>query len=141
MTGVKTVPEGRRHHTVAWLSGAAVIAALMPGTCPACWPGYVGLAASLGLGATGAARAPGVLFASLLCAAAGGIVRQAWRRGAWAAGIAALVGTALLIEAWCLGRAGHLRVIGTVLLIGSAFECLKRPAQRKPVLITIERRD
>lgn len=125
----------------AWVAGLAAGTAWLPGFCPACWPGYLGLLSSAGLGAMAPWIRSTTAFAILLAVATVPLFVQIAKRRAWDAALSALTGAALLVEARWLGSATGLQILGTVLLVASAIASTTRPAPAAPALITIGRRD
>lgn len=131
-----------RHRLLpTWVGSLTVGATLVPGLCPACWPGYIGLVSSAGVGVTAPRIQSTWAFAALLALAIVPLGVQIVRRRSWDAGLTALTGAALLVEARWLGGSTGLQVLGTILLIASALASTRRPAPVAPVLITIGRRD
>lgn len=135
------MPNHERRVLPTWVGGLALGAAYLPGLCPACWPGYLGLVSSAGLGATAPWIRSTAIFTGMLILAVLPLGWQIVRRRSWDAGIAALTGTALLLEARWLGGSAGLQVLGTVLLVASATASTTRPAPAAPTLISIKRRN
>ena len=125
----------------AWVGGLALGAVYLPGLCPACWPGYLGLLSSAGLGVSSPWIRSTAAFAALLLLAIVPLGFQIARRRAWDAAITALTGAVLLVEARWLGGSVGLQALGTVLLVASAAASTTRPAPATPTLISIKRRD
>jgi hypothetical protein len=80
-------------------------------------------------------------FAVLHALAVAPLGLQIAKRRARDAGLAALTGAVLLVEARWLGGSVGLQVLGTLLLVASAATSTTRPAPPAPALIRIERRD
>lgn len=125
----------------AWVTGFTLGAICLPGLCPACWPGYLGLVSAAGVGAAGPWIRTTWAFAAMLSLAVVPLGIQIVRRRAWDAGVTALVGTGLLIEARWLGNSTSVQAMGTVLLVASALASTWKPAPPAPALITIKRRE
>jgi hypothetical protein len=125
----------------AWVGGFTLGAACLPGLCPACWPGYIGLVSSAGVGAAAPWIRSTAVFAVLIVLATAPLALQIFRRRAWDATLTALTGAALLIEARWLGGSTWLQTLGTILLVASAIASTSKPAPAAPALINITRRE
>jgi hypothetical protein len=124
----------------AWAALVGLAAAGFPGACPACWPGYVGIASSLGVGAISPFLVPIKGFALLIVL---GVTPLAWslvRRREWVGLVALITGGALLLEARWLGGAPGLHLLGVVILVATAITTNRRLACVRPSLIQIGRR-
>lgn len=121
----------------AWMTGVGLGTWLIPGFCPACWPGYAGFALSAGLGVTAVAIPANLIFVTLLLLALIPLGVQISRRKRWDLVSPAVVGAALLAEARWAGGSALLQALGTSILLASALEALHRPASVRPRLIQI----
>lgn len=124
----------------AWVAMLLACLTAVPGVCPACWPGYVGLISSAGLGVLGEGASSGILYLSLSVLVAVPLGVQILRRRDLHAGAAAIVGLGLIVEARWLGGNRSLHALGTILLIGSALVATRRTAPAVAPLIQIRLR-
>ena len=114
----------------AWVGGIAAVAAVLPiGLCPACWPAYLSIASSLGLGTLAGKGLLGPLGWVLIALAVIPLGRYLWQRRDWEAGLAAAVGTVLILEARYLGDAPKVGILGAFIL---CFSAACAAARKKP---------
>jgi hypothetical protein len=132
--------EGRGFRWVpAWVGSLSVVAALMPpGLCPACWPAYLSIASSLGLGALATKGLLGPLVWLLLAAAVGPLAFYVRKHRCWWAGVWAALGMGLVAVARWQGGPLSMSLLGASILTGAAILAIRsRSAAARPVLIHI----
>ena len=122
-----------------WAGVVGLATFVFPGMCPACWPTYLGLLSSVGVGTAAPLLSSMWLFLPLVII---GVLPLLWplvRRREWDGVLATVTGAALLVEARWIGGSIALHGLGVLILIATAV-VTNRPACAAAPLIQIGRR-
>lgn len=134
-------PTSNTRSLPAWVTALSGGAFLVPGLCPCCIPGYLGLIASTSVGVTSSFVSSNALFAILLGLGVLPIGWQIARVRRVDLAFSAVVGSMLLIEARWVGGSVGLQILGTLILLVCSLESVRKPERVKPrsIQITKER--